>query len=113
MAIAGLVTLCVSLFMIDAFATAQPWRKDRLHPVAALAWAQARCDSPMQLAPRTPKLQMDDVLEISSRLDEIEQRQGHATACAKAETLAASVAQRGKFGASNQNIAFARNPQSR
>jgi hypothetical protein len=112
-AAAGLIVLCTSLSGIDAFPAAHPWRKDGLHPVAALAWAQAHCDSPMKLAPGTPKLQMDDMLEISSKLDRIEERRGHGTACANAEALAASVAQAGKPETSNQDIAFARDPQSR
>lgn len=112
-AAAGLIVLCTSLSRIDAFPAAQPWRKDGLHPVAALAWAQAHCDSPMKLAPGTPKLQMDDMLAISSRLDGIEQRQSHVVACAEAEALAASVAQAGEPETLDQDIAFARDPQSR
>ena len=113
MAVAGLIMLCTALSKIDAFPAAQPWRKDRLHPVAALAWSQARCNSLMKLAPGTPTLQMDDVLEMSSEFDEIEERQGHATACANAEVLAASVAQTGTSGTSSQDVALARNAQSR
>src|SRR5581483_7213370 len=57
LAFAGLAALTSSLTDIDARPFEQPWRSDRLHPVAALAWAQARCDSKMILAPGTPRLQ--------------------------------------------------------
>jgi hypothetical protein len=112
-AAAGLILLSVSLFEIEAFPAAEPWRNDGLHPVAALAWSQARCDSPMKLALGTPKLQMDNLLEISGKLDDIEQRQGHTAACAIAEARAAGVAQKARSETSKQDIAFARDPQSR
>ena len=110
---AGLIVLCASLSKIKAFPVAYPSSDDSLHPVAALAWAQARCDSQMSLRPGTPRLQRDDLLEMSATLDEIEQRQGHAAACTKAETRAAAVAQTGGSAMSTQDIALARDPQSR
>jgi hypothetical protein len=112
-AAAGLIVLCVSLSKINALPVAYPSSGDSLHPVAALAWSQARCDSQKSLRRGTPRLQSDDLLEMSARLDDIEQRQGHAAACTKAEALAAAVAETDGSATSNRNIALARDPQSR
>jgi hypothetical protein len=92
LAAAGLVSLCSALGRIDAAPSLQPWRADGLHPVAALAWAEARCDSHQRLVAGTPRLQAEDLLQISARFDALEEKQGHAAACETAISLAAAVA---------------------
>lgn len=91
--VAGFVILCTSLPEIAPRLSMQPWRGDRLHPVAALAWSTAHCGSQLSLVPGTPGLQRDDLLEISGRFDEIEQEQGHMAACDEALERAAPVAE--------------------
>jgi hypothetical protein len=111
LAAAGLIVLCASLSGIDLFPGAQPSRNDRQHPVVALAWSEAHCDSQLRLRPGTPKLQMEDLIELSAAFDEMERRQGHSTACANAGELAAAVAAPAIL-ASSERIAFARTSQS-
>jgi hypothetical protein len=94
-AAAGLILLCVSLYKLDPKPSIQPWRADGLHPLAALAWSNARCDTQMSPRPATPGLQADDLLEMTARFDEAERQQGHEAACASAMSLAAAVAQTG------------------
>jgi hypothetical protein len=108
---AGLAILCASLSGLDMFPGAQPSRLDRQHPVAALAWSQANCESRASLLPGTPKLQMEDLIEIASTFDEIERREGHETACTTAEKLAAAVAAPA-ITSESPRIAFARPLQS-
>jgi hypothetical protein len=93
MVAAGLVLLCVSLPELDPKLSTQPWRADGLHPLAALAWSNVRCGTRMSPRPSTPKLQADDLLEMTARYDETEHRQGQEAACAAAMTLAATVAE--------------------
>jgi hypothetical protein len=112
-AAAGLIVLCASLSKINDSPVAYSSSGDSLHPIAALAWAQARCDSQMSLRTGTPRLQRDNLLEMSATLDEIEQRQGLTTACKKAEARAAAVAQTGNSTTPTRNTALARDPQSR
>jgi hypothetical protein len=95
MVAAGLILLCVSLPELDPKLSAQPWRADGLHPLAALAWSNARCGTRMSPRPSTPKLQADDLLEMTAQYDETEHRQGQEAACAAAMTLAATVAEAG------------------
>jgi hypothetical protein len=93
-AAAGLLILCASLAKIEPHFSAEPWQKDHLHPVAALAWAEAHCDSRLILTTGTPVLQRDDLLAMSGAFDTIEQTQGHARACTMATTRAAAVTER-------------------
>ncbi len=88
---AGLMTLCSSLAEIDARPFALRWHDDRLHPVAALAWAQTHCDASLTLLPGTPRLQAEDLLQMSAGFDLAEQKEGREAACAMAATLAADV----------------------
>ena len=111
LAAAGLIVLCTSLSEVDLFPGAQPSRNDRQHPVAALAWSEAHCDSRLNLRPGTPRLQIEDLLELSAAYDEIERQQGHAVACADAEDLAAAVATPA-IRAPSARVAFARTSQS-
>jgi len=92
MVAAGLILLCVSLPRLDPELSPQPWRVDGLHPLAALAWSNARCGTQMSPRPATPKLQTDDLLEMTARFDETEHRQGKEAACATAMKLAGAVA---------------------
>jgi hypothetical protein len=89
---AGLMTFYSSLAGVDARPVAQRWRDDRMHPVAALAWAQAHCDADLTLSPGTPRLQAEDLLQMSAAFDSAEQEQGRAAACTTATALAADVA---------------------
>lgn len=111
LAAAGMIVLCTSLSGADLFPGAQPSRNDRQHPVAALAWSEAHCDSRLSLRPFTPRLQMEDLLELSAAYDEIERQRGPAVACARAEDLAAAVATPA-IRASSERVAFARMSQS-
>jgi hypothetical protein len=106
-----MIVLCTSLSGADLFPGAQPSRNDRQHPVAALAWSEAHCDSRLSLRPGTPRLQMEDLLELSAAYDEIECQRGHAVACARAEDLAAAVATPA-IRAPSERVAFARMSQS-
>lgn len=108
---AGLIVLCTSLAAIDPFPGAQPSRSDRQHPVAALAWSEAHCESRLSLRLGTPRLQMEDLLELSAAFDEMERRQGHSIACANALELAAAVAAPATMTA-GERVAFVRTRQS-
>lgn len=111
LAAAGMIVLCTSLSGADLFPGAQPSRNDRQHPVAALAWSEAHCDSRLSLRPGTPRLQMEDLLELSAAYDEVERQQGHAIACARAEDLAAAVATPA-IGSPSERVAFVPTSQS-
>jgi hypothetical protein len=100
---AGLLSLCTSLAEIDARSMAQSWRPDRLHPVAALAWAGAHCDADLTLSRGTPRLQAEDLLEMSAGLDLAEREQGREAACAGATALADSVAAEGTEASASRN----------
>jgi hypothetical protein len=108
---AGLILLCTSLPAIDPFPGTQPSRSDRQHPIAALAWSEAHCESWLSLKPGTPRLQMEDLLELSAAFDEMERRQGSSVACANALELAATVATP-TLMASREQVASARTSQS-
>lgn len=107
----GLAVLCASLVVIDPFPGTQPSRSDRQHPVAALAWSEAHCDSRLDIRPGTPRLQTEDLIELSAAFDEIERRQGHTIACATALALAAPIAIPAPMTA-NEQVAFAHTSQS-
>lgn len=107
----GTIALCTSLAALDPFPGTQPSRNDRLHPVAALAWSQEHCDSRLVIRPATPRLQTEDLIELSAAFDEMERRQGHVIACADASALAAPVAIPATM-ASDERVAFAPAPQS-
>lgn len=111
LAAAGLVVLCTSLSEIELFPGAQPSRNDRQHPVAALAWSETHCDSMLSLRPGTPRLQMEDLIELAAAYDDVERRQGHSVACAKAEKLAEAVAIPATMTL-GERVAFARTSQS-
>jgi hypothetical protein len=89
----GFILLCVSLPQLDPKPSTQPWRADGLHPLAALAWSNARCGTEMSPRASTPKLQADDLLEMTARFDETEQQDGREAACATAISLAADVSE--------------------
>jgi hypothetical protein len=88
---AGLMTFCSSLAEIDARPVARRWHSDRMHPVAALAWAQSHCDADLTLSPGTPRLQAEDLLQMSAVFDLAEREQGRAAAFTTATALAAGV----------------------
>jgi hypothetical protein len=90
---AGLLSLCSSLAEIDSRPVTQSWHPDRLHPVSALAWAQAHCDSSLSLSLGTPRLQAEDLLEMTAHFDAIDRELGRRQACAKALMLAAEVSE--------------------
>jgi len=108
---AGFGILCASLAALDPFPATQPSRTDRLHPVAALAWSEANCDSHFAIRPGTPRLQMEDLIEFSASFDEMARKQGHDIACAKAFALAAPIAIPATMSVNDQ-VAFARTAQS-
>jgi hypothetical protein len=85
------VTLCSSLAGIDLHPAVQRWHDDNLSPVAALAWAQTRCDSRLTLSPGTPRLQTEDLLQTAGEFDVLEQQRGRSATCRKATALAATV----------------------
>jgi len=89
----GFILLCVSLPQLDPKPSTQPWRADGLHPLAALAWSNARCGTERSPRPATPRLQADDLLEMTARFDETEQQHGREAACAAAMSLAADVSE--------------------
>ena len=88
---AGVMTVCSSLAGIDPLPAAQRWHGNNLSPVAALAWAQARCDSRLTLSPGTPRLQAEDLLQAAGEFDALEQQRGRPAICRKASALAATV----------------------
>lgn len=108
---AGIAVLCASFIAIDPFPATQPSRGDRQHPVAALAWSETSCESRLAIRPGTPRLQMEDLLELSADFDEMARTQGHDIACAKAVALAASVAVPATM-TMNDQVALARPSQS-
>ena len=91
LAIAGLAIVCSSLAEIDPHPAAQRWQENSLHPVAALAWAQARCDTRLTLSPGTPRLQAEDLLQAAGDFDALEQQHGRGAICRQATALAATV----------------------
>jgi hypothetical protein len=109
-AAAGLLLLCSTLPEIETSPLSQPWRKDHLFPVAALAWSQTHCDSNLRIKAGTPGIETEDLLEISARFDEIEQQRGHAAACSSAAARITTVAE--VDGSSVRSIASARAVQS-
>ena len=108
---AGFAVLCASLLAINLFPGTQPSRGDRQHPVAALAWSEANCDSRLAIRPGTPRLQTEDLIELSAAFDEMARRQGHTIACATALALATPVAIPATTAA-NEQVAFAHPVQS-
>lgn len=108
---AGFALLCASLVAVDPFPGTQPSRNDRQHPVAALAWSEANCESRLAIRPGTPRLQTEDLIELSAAFDEMARKQGRDIACAKAIALAASIAIPAAMSANDQ-VALARTSQS-
>lgn len=108
---AGFAVLCASFLAINLFPGTQPSRGDRQHPVAALAWSEANCDSRLAIRPGTPRLQTEDLIELSAAFDEMARRKGHTIACATALALAAPVAIPATTAADEQ-VAFAHPAQS-
>ena len=91
LASAGLAIVCSSLAEIDPHPAAQRWQENSLQPVAALAWAQARCDTRLTLSPGTPRLQAEDLLQAAGDFDALEQQHGRGAICTQATALAATV----------------------
>ena len=91
LASAGLAIVCSSLAEIDPHPAAQRWQDSSLHPVAALAWAQGRCDTRLTLSPGTPRLQAEDLLQVAGDFDALEQQRGRRATCRQATALAANV----------------------
>lgn len=87
----GLIALCVAFSGSDRPAWPERRHED-IGAVAALAWAQSRCDANLALAPGTPRIQAEDLLEAAAELDALETAAGHALACDKAISLAKDVA---------------------
>ncbi len=108
---AGFAVLCASFIAIDPFPATQPSRGDHQHPVAALAWSETNCESRFAIRPGTPRLQTEDLIELSANFDEMARTQGHDIACAKAVALAASVAVPATM-TMNDQVALARSSQS-
>jgi len=84
LALAGLILLCASLSELDVFPGARSTGSDGRQSLAGLAWAAVHCDSQSNAARPIPILRSDDLIELSVTFDTIENRHGHATACAVA-----------------------------
>ena len=106
LACAGFAVLCASLLALNLFPGTQPSRGDRQHPVAALAWSEVNCDSRLAIRPGTPRLQTEDLIELSAAFDEMARRKGRTIACATALALATPVAIPATTAADEQ-VAFA------
>lgn len=92
LAAAGLIVLSASLADIGMRPGAQPSRPSGEHPLAALAWSEAHCDSRLMLRLGTPRLQMEDLLRLSAAYDDLALRHGRESTCAHTEALAAAIA---------------------
>jgi hypothetical protein len=91
LASAGFAIVCSALAEIDPHPAAQRWQDNSLQPVAALAWAQARCGAPLTLLPGTPRLQAEDLVQAAAEFDALEQQRGRPATCRKATAVAATV----------------------
>lgn len=91
LASAGLAIVCSLLAEIDPHPAAQRWQGSDLQPVAALAWAQARCGARLTLLSGTPRLQAEDLLQAAAEFDALEQQRGLLATCQKATAMAATV----------------------
>ena len=96
------MVLCWSLGAVDVEPIVQSWRNDGLSPVAAVAWTQAHCDSPLVLSQGTPRLQSEDLLLMTGGLDNLERTVGHSAACAEATALGAAVSRNGDARAAQE-----------
>jgi hypothetical protein len=61
-------------------------------PIAALAWAQANCDSALALRPGTPRIQAEDLMRAAAAYDADREAHGLAHVCRQATAVAAPVA---------------------
>ena len=64
----------------------------RTSTVAALAWAQLRCDSSLELANGSPRIQSEDLMLANAAFEADTALRGTKAVCADALTIAESVA---------------------
>ncbi|NOT71156.1 MAG: hypothetical protein HOP09_07655 [Hyphomicrobium sp.] len=63
-------------------------RTGPVQPVAALAWAQANCDSMLTARDGTRRIQAEDLMRVASMYDTMRAEKGAAAACRHARMLA-------------------------
>ena len=71
-------------------------RAPAIHPVAALAWVQAHCDSSVALDPDTPRIQAEDLIVMTAALDERAAVEGQDRVCRDAVAQAAPISRQGE-----------------
>lgn len=85
--------LAAAWFMAPPLFPTQPTEPQlaAIHPIAALAWVQAHCNSDMALDPGAPRIQAEDLFVMSAALDERAAAAGFDRVCRAASAHASSV----------------------